>query len=333
MKSTSSGSGLRSVLAIASTPRSATSRRRISASISFLNCSMRISYSSLLEPLLERRQLAADLLAAGLHQLLEHRRRGRGSAACGTGSTCRRPAGPAPCRRSAARPGGPGPASAPRRRSSAPGSAARPAPRASASPSPRRPRPCPRPGASAPASRATSRRARRRRRRCCTPGRAGRSRPRTPSRTPASARCSSPASPPSAYLNASRSSSGMCCTASIASRFSVSYTGSPASRSSSMNPASSSSIGRRLARRRSRRHGSLRPRRVELLGRLGDVGLVLEQDVERLLGRAARRSCSMPSSTQRAGPVERLATPTAPSSARAGGSSARCGRSGRPGCR
>ena len=34
MKSTSSGSGLRSVLAIASTPRSATSRRRISASIS-----------------------------------------------------------------------------------------------------------------------------------------------------------------------------------------------------------------------------------------------------------------------------------------------------------
>ena len=46
MNSTSSGSGLRSVLAIASAPRSATSRRRISASISPLNCSMRCSYSS-----------------------------------------------------------------------------------------------------------------------------------------------------------------------------------------------------------------------------------------------------------------------------------------------
>jgi hypothetical protein len=46
MKSTSSGSGLRSVLAIASMPRSATRRRRISASISFLNRSMRASYSS-----------------------------------------------------------------------------------------------------------------------------------------------------------------------------------------------------------------------------------------------------------------------------------------------
>ena len=49
----------------------------------------------------------------------------------------------------------------------------------------------------------------------------------------------------SAYLNASRSSSGMCFTASMASRFSVRLTGSPASRSSRMNPFSSSSSGRR----------------------------------------------------------------------------------------
>ena len=37
MKSTSSGSGFRSVRAIASTPRSATSARRISLSISFFS--------------------------------------------------------------------------------------------------------------------------------------------------------------------------------------------------------------------------------------------------------------------------------------------------------
>ena len=46
----------------------------------------------------------------------------------------------------------------------------------------------------------------------------------------------------SAYLNASRSSSGMCFTASIASRFSVRLTGRPACRSSWMKPASSSVI-------------------------------------------------------------------------------------------
>ncbi len=45
-----------------------------------------------------------------------------------------------------------------------------------------------------------------------------------------------------AYLNASRSSSGMCRTASIASRFSVSDTGSPAARSSWMKPAIRSSM-------------------------------------------------------------------------------------------
>jgi hypothetical protein len=46
----------------------------------------------------------------------------------------------------------------------------------------------------------------------------------------------------SAYLNASRSSIGMWRTASIASRFSVRLTGSPALRSSTTNPASRSSI-------------------------------------------------------------------------------------------
>ena len=46
MKSTSSGSGLRSVRAIASTPRSATSRRRISASTSSRNSFSRASNSS-----------------------------------------------------------------------------------------------------------------------------------------------------------------------------------------------------------------------------------------------------------------------------------------------
>ena len=46
MKSTSSGSGLRSVRAIASTPRSATRRRRISASIISCSSRRRASYSS-----------------------------------------------------------------------------------------------------------------------------------------------------------------------------------------------------------------------------------------------------------------------------------------------
>ena len=45
---------------------------------------------------------------------------------------------------------------------------------------------------------------------------------------------------PNAYLNASRSSRGMCRTASMASRFSVSETGSPALRSSWTNPESRS---------------------------------------------------------------------------------------------
>ena len=55
MKSMSSGSGLRSVRAMASTPRSATSRRRISASISFFSCLDAGLELVALEPLLERR--------------------------------------------------------------------------------------------------------------------------------------------------------------------------------------------------------------------------------------------------------------------------------------
>src|SRR3954471_17801771 len=84
----------------------------------------------------------------------------------------------------------------------------------------------------------------------------------------------------SAYLNASRSSRGMCWTASMASRFSVRLTGSPALRSSWMNPVNRSSM--RTGPSSSGLLGRLGDR--ELLGGLGDVGLVLEQDVQRLLG-------------------------------------------------
>ena len=70
---------------------------------------MRLWYSSLLEPLLERRQLAADLLAGGLHQLLEHAvevevpqrpvqvvRAADGPARLHAGVAAARPGGPAP---------------------------------------------------------------------------------------------------------------------------------------------------------------------------------------------------------------------------------------------
>ena len=70
-----------------------------------------------LEALLERGELAADLLAGWPPSACRACRRDRGSAACGTGSTCRRRAGPAPCRRSAARPAWRAPASSPGRRS------------------------------------------------------------------------------------------------------------------------------------------------------------------------------------------------------------------------
>ena len=62
MKSTSSGSGLRSVRAIASTPRSATSRRRISASIISFRTLQPAFEVLAREPLVER--ALADLLVS-----------------------------------------------------------------------------------------------------------------------------------------------------------------------------------------------------------------------------------------------------------------------------
>ena len=70
MKSTSSGSGLRRVLAMAWAPRSATSRRRISASTSWRSWVIRASYSSF-----RRRSSSAGQLAAApglVHQAGEH---------------------------------------------------------------------------------------------------------------------------------------------------------------------------------------------------------------------------------------------------------------------
>src|ERR1700722_10895778 len=75
-----------------------------------------------------------------------------------------------------------------------------------------------------------------------------------------------------AYFSASRSSSGMCLTASAASRCSVSETGSPERRSSVTKPE-----------RRSSTESAWR-RRQQLLGSPLNVGLILQQDVQRLLG-------------------------------------------------
>src|SRR3954447_18449888 len=86
----------------------------------------------------------------------------------------------------------------------------------------------------------------------------------------------------------------MCFTASIASRSSVSETGRPARRSSWMNPARTSIIAvRLLARRR------------ELLLGLGEVGAVLEEDVQRVRrgGLVHRVDAEQ---HEGAGPVERL---------------------------
>ncbi len=235
MKSMSSGSGLRSVLAIASAPRSATSRRRISASISLRSASMRASYSS------RARRSSSGVSppsACGLgllHQPLEHAvevevpqravevvgaadrpaRLHAGEAAdrlAGEGphhglvAVHQRPVehlgqllGGEPLHAAGRRPG--------RRR------AARRA-----------------------AARARPRRRRLLRRRCCTGDpRSEKYTSKTVSKafqwalffTRVAAR---------AYLNASRSSSGMCCTASMASRFSVRLTGRPAARSSCDEP-------------------------------------------------------------------------------------------------
>src|SRR3546814_13787679 len=105
---------------------------------------------------------------------------------------------------------------------------------------------------------------------------------------------------------------GMCFTASIASRFSVRLTGRPAWRSSCMNPASSSVMAKPDARSASivvgTLSGGVMPSRLlagsrlgdgavvllELAERLGDVALVLEQDVDGGLGRVGemgRASC------------------------------------------
>src|SRR5262245_21317597 len=100
-----------------------------------------------------------------------------------------------------------------------------------------------------------------------------------------------------AYLKASRSSIGMWVTASMASRFSVSETGRPAARSSRMKPAMRSITSR---------SSPLLRLDGELLGRLGDVGLVLQQDVERLLGLLGVDVVDA-EEDESAGPVDRLA--------------------------
>src|SRR6185437_8289070 len=100
----------------------------------------------------------------------------------------------------------------------------------------------------------------------------------------------------SAYFRPSRSSSGMCLTASAASRCSVSETGKPERRSSVTKPARRSST---VARR------SVRRGRQELLGGPLDVGLVLQQDVQGVLRlRGVDRLHA--EQDERAGPVEGL---------------------------
>src|SRR5688572_26999254 len=122
----------------------------------------------------------------------------------------------------------------------------------------------------------------------------------------------------SAYLSASRSSSGMWRTASIASMFSLRLTGMPAARSSPMKPASSSSMGEvwggavsvmgrppsRVVDGRSGR-GELGAVARELLDGLVDVAAVLEEDVDRL-GRVLLGDLVDVEQHQRVGPVEGL---------------------------
>src|SRR3954447_13202147 len=108
---------------------------------------------------------------------------------------------------------------------------------------------------------------------------------------------------PRAYLNASRSSSGMCWSASMASRFSVRLTGRPAARSSWMKPARRSIIALR-AYRSAAAGAAVRVGR-QLLLRLGDVALVLEQDVQGLLGLLGVDVLDS-EQHQGAGPVDRL---------------------------
>src|SRR5262245_16857444 len=103
----------------------------------------------------------------------------------------------------------------------------------------------------------------------------------------------------------------MCSTPRMASRFSVIDTGSPAARSSCTNPWSTSSMLCGPAGAASvviAGACSLRQRRAavdQLLARLGDVGLVLQQHVQGLaddLGRDLRPA----EVHERAGPVDGL---------------------------
>src|ERR1700689_4881532 len=97
----------------------------------------------------------------------------------------------------------------------------------------------------------------------------------------------------SAYFSASRSSSGICCTAWAASRCSVSETGSPERRSSVTNPERRSSTA------------SARRGRQQLLGGALDVDLVLQEDVQRVLGPGGVDRLHA-QQHERAGPVDGL---------------------------
>src|SRR4051812_40510975 len=105
-----------------------------------------------------------------------------------------------------------------------------------------------------------------------------------------------------------------CSSARIASRFSVIETGSPAVRSSCTNPwRKSSNVGwspsidgvgvGTLRIRSSDRAGAIG--NLQLLARLHDVGLVLEQHVQRLADHLGG-DVVLPQVEERAGPVDRL---------------------------
>src|SRR6202453_3547851 len=97
----------------------------------------------------------------------------------------------------------------------------------------------------------------------------------------------------SAYFSASRSSSGICLTASAASRCSVNETGRPERRSSVTKPERRSSTD------------SARRGRQQLLGGPLDVGLILEQDVQGVLGPGGVDRLHT-EQHERAGPVDRF---------------------------
>src|SRR5580658_8382039 len=96
-----------------------------------------------------------------------------------------------------------------------------------------------------------------------------------------------------AYFSASRSSSGICLTASAASRCSVNETGRPERRSSVTKPERRSSTD------------SARRGRQQLLGGPLDVGLILQEDVQGVLGPGGVDRLHA-QQHERAGPVDRL---------------------------